>query len=352
MNARFFKYTLNFRRPAGTSRGVMNHRDVWFLVVSDPATKNTGIGEIAPLPGLSPETGAGFEEKINAVVRDISNHPYWIEEGLMDFPSIRFGLETAMKDLQTGGVNKLFPSKFTDGTMGIPINGLVWMGDVDFMKKQVVEKIEAGFRCVKLKIGAIDFEEELKILKSIRRDFSADELELRVDANGAFTPKQAPGILQQLADLEIHSIEQPIKKGQWEAMAHLVCQSFLPIALDEELIGINRREEKIALLLSILPDYIILKPSLHGGLAGCTEWIELAGSLNIGWWITSALESNIGLNAIAQWTATLNNSMPQGLGTGQLYTNNIKAPLEINKAALFFNPTHTRDTSFLENNGL
>ena len=345
MTARYFKYTLNFKRPAGTSRGVMNRREVWFLIVSDPMNKISGIGEIAPLPGLSPETGSGFEEKISAVAGDISNYQYWIDEGLQDFPSIRFGLETAIKDFESGGKRVLFRSAFAQGKAGIPINGLVWMGDADFMKKQVAAKIEAGFRCIKLKIGAIDFDDELNILKSIRKDFPADVLELRVDANGALDPKAASGVMKQLADLEIHSIEQPIEKGQWKEMTDLVNQTILPIALDEELIGINRRDEKIALLLSILPDYIILKPSLHGGFAGCSEWIELAENLNIGWWITSALESNIGLNAIAQWTATFKNPMPQGLGTGQLFTNNIHSPLEIKNAALDFNPTKSWDTS-------
>ncbi len=348
MIAKYFRYTLHFKRPACTSRGVMSTRDVWFLVISDPLKNITGIGEIAPLSGLSTEAGTGFEEKIKAVADDISNYQYWIDVGLLDFPSIRFGLETAIKDFETGGKMILFPSQFTGGKAVIPINGLVWMGDIDFMKKQVAKKIEGGFRCIKLKIGAIDFEDEYEILKSIRKDFSAGELELRVDANGAFDPTEAPKILENLADLEIHSIEQPIKKGQWEAMADLVNQRILPIALDEELIGVNRRNEKISLLLSILPDYIILKPSLHGGIAGCTEWIELAESLNIGWWITSALESNIGLNAIAQWTATLGSKMPQGLGTGQLFTNNITSPLEIRNASLQFDSSKTWDTSLFD----
>jgi L-alanine-DL-glutamate epimerase-like enolase superfamily enzyme len=216
------------------------------------------------------------------------------------------------------------------------------------MKQQVRNKIDQGFRCIKLKIGALDFDTEFEILKSIRKDFSADEMEIRVDANGAFTADNSVEILEKLARLEIHSIEQPIKKGQWDVMADLCNQKILPVALDEELIGINLRQEKVALLLSILPDYIILKPSLHGGFAGCTEWIEIAESLNIGWWITSALESNIGLNAIAQWAETLNNPMPQGLGTGQLFTNNIPSPLEIKDAKLHFNPRISWDLSLIK----
>jgi o-succinylbenzoate synthase len=349
MKARFFKHTLKFKQPAGTSRGVMSHRDVWFIEITDPVKNISGIGEIAPLPGgLSIELNSDFEAKIRTVVDDIYNYKFWIEQGLLDYPSIRFGLEIAIRDLQTGGQKILFPSGFTQGKSGIDINGLVWMGDADFMKQQVRNKIDQGFRCIKLKIGALDFDTEFEILKSIRKDFSADEMEIRVDANGAFTADNSVEILEKLAGLEIHSIEQPIKKGQWDVMADLCNQKILPVALDEELIGINLRQEKVALLLSILPDYIILKPSLHGGFAGCTEWIEIAESLKIGWWITSALESNIGLNAIAQWAATLNNPMPQGLGTGQLFTNNIPSPLEIKDAKLHFNPRISWDLSLIK----
>jgi len=231
----------------------------------------------------------------------------------------------------------LFYSEFTKGKQSIPINGLVWMGDKEFMKRQIKEKLAAGFSCIKMKIGAIDFETEIDLLKSIRKEFSATEIELRVDANGGFTPKNALEKLKRLSELEIHSIEQPIKQGQFEEMAMLCEKTPLPIALDEELIGVFSIERKRKIIQTIQPQFIILKPSLVGGFKGSEEWIELANSHNIAWWITSALESNVGLNAIAQWTFTLNNTMPQGLGTGGLYTNNFDSPLEIQKGSLHYN---------------
>ena len=348
MVAHSFKHTLQFVHAAKTSRDTMHTRDVWYLIVNDDHATRRGVGEIAPIRGLSCDDFSNLEKKITEVCEDISNYRYWIDEGIKDYPSIRFGLETAVKDYETGGHQILFPSAFTGGKSAIPINGLIWMGDVDYMKKQVREKIADGFRCIKLKIGALDFDRELDILKSIRAEFPAGEMEIRVDANGAFNVDDAPGKLEKLAGLDIHSIEQPIRQNQWEAMADLCSHSILPVALDEELIGINQREDKIRMLLAVLPDYIILKPSLHGGFAGCREWIELAESLNIGWWITSALESNIGLNSIAQWTATLGNEMPQGLGTGQLFTNNIPAPLEIRSGKLHFDPSQSWDLSLFD----
>ena len=326
----------------------MHTRDVWYIIVKDENTTRRGIGEIAPIRGLSCDDFSNLEQKITEVCNDISNYHYRIDEGLKEYPSIGFGLETAVLDYETGGNQILFPSKFTGGKSFIPINGLIWMGDVDSMKQQVREKIAQGFRCIKLKIGALDFERELEILQSIRAAFPAGEMEIRVDANGAFGVDDAPGKLEKLAGLDIHSIEQPIRQSQWEAMADLCSRSILPVALDEELIGIKRREDKVRMLLAVLPDYIILKPSLHGGFAGCREWIHLAESLNIGWWITSALESNIGLNAIAQWTATLGNPMPQGLGTGQLFTNNIPAPLDICSGHLHFDPSKSWDLSLFD----
>lgn len=345
MVAHFFKHTLRFTHAAKTSRDTMYSRDVWYIVVEDTHGSRRGIGEVAPISGLSCEDISGIENKITAVCKDITQYETWINKGLKDYPSIRFGLETAIMDYESGGKQLLFPSKFTHGSATISINGLVWMGDADFMKKQVRGKIAQGYRCIKLKIGALDFDRELDILKSIRDEFTAEEMEIRVDANGAFNVREAAAKLEKLAELDIHSIEQPIRQKQWEAMADLCIRSTMPIALDEELIGINRREEKIRVLLAILPDYIVLKPSLHGGFAGCREWIEIAESLNIGWWLTSALESNIGLNAIAQWTATLNNPMPQGLGTGQLFTNNIPAPLQIKSGRLYYNPSISWDLS-------
>jgi o-succinylbenzoate synthase len=330
------KYTLQFKRPAGTSRGVMNDRDVWFLKVTDEQTGKTGIGEIAPLKGLSCDYSNNFEDKISEVCSRINEHEYLIAEGLTDYPSIRFGLETAMLDLHAKTGNILFPTDFTRGKAGIPINGLIWMGDEKFMMQQIEDKLASGFDCLKLKIGAIDFNQELAILRSVRERFPASDLELRVDANGAFSPGEATEKLERLAKFEIHSIEQPIAVRQTDNMAMLCNQKIVPVALDEELIGLNKRSEKIKMLLEILPQYIILKPSLHGGITGCNEWITLAESLNIGWWITSALESNIGLNAIAQWAYTLNPTIPQGLGTGSLFSNNLNSPLVVKGNSLFF----------------
>ena len=256
-------------------------------------------------------------------------------DALRKYPSVLFGLETALRHYNTGKW-ELWDTAFSRGEAGIPINGLIWMGDFDKMLSQIEKKMETGFRCIKLKIGAINFEEELALLRHIRAHFSSKEIELRVDANGAFSPADAMEKLKRLSELDLHSIEQPIRAGQWEEMARLTSESPLPIALDEELIGCNTPEEKRKLLKAIRPQYIILKPSLHGGVAGGNEWISEAGKQQVGWWITSALESNIGLNAIAQWCATFNNPLPQGLGTGQLFTDNVEMPLEIRKDCLWF----------------
>ncbi|MEZ5197588.1 MAG: o-succinylbenzoate synthase [Bacteroidales bacterium] len=338
---------LNFKQPGGTSRGVLTHKDSWFIFVCDDThPKTIGIGESGLLKGLSMDDHTGYEAKISEVCNNIQSHKDYLTSELLDFPSIRFGLEMALMDLgvvgETGNPGKrlLFPSGFTCGDDSIPINGLVWMGTFDFMKKQIHEKIESGFNCIKLKIGAIDFNKEIELIKSIRKEFSVSDMEIRVDANGAFSSDEALDKLKQLSDLDLHSIEQPVRQGQWETMAKLCEKTPLPIALDEELIGINRIDKKAKLLEIIKPQYIILKPSLIGGFKASEEWIELAGKNNVGWWITSALESNIGLNAIAQWTYTLNNPMPQGLGTGQLYANNFDSPLEIDKGKLYFNPSN------------
>lgn len=334
MKARFQKYELQFKRPAGTSRGVYNSRPVWFLLLTENG--RTGIGECAPLPGLSTETPGQVEQVLTEIC---ANPKLFVDDlsQLQNVPSVRFGLESGWLDLHNGGTQRLFPSDFTEGKSGIPINGLIWMGDPDFMQKQVQEKLEAGYRCLKLKIGGINFEKELELLKAIREKYTADEIILRVDANGAFRADEALEKLQQLARLDIHSIEQPIAAGQPDEMAKLCRQTPLPIALDEELIGVNNRIEKEKLLETIRPQFLILKPSLHGGLSGCDEWIELASARKIGWWITSYLESNIGLNAIAQWSFTKNVATHQGLGTGQLFTNNLDSPLEIRGEQLWFN---------------
>lgn len=297
-----------------------------------------GIGEVGHLDGLSPEPFAGIEPKLKEVCERIE-HYMKSPHLLSDFPSIRFAVEQIQLSLQQKKQEILFPSAFSEGKKDIPINGLIWMGPIGEMRKQVREKIETGWTCVKLKIGALNFWDELQLIRELRKEFSASEIEIRVDANGAFSPHEAHEKLNRLSELDLHSIEQPIAIKQWETMAELCRSTALPIALDEELIGISDIGEKQHVLQLIRPQYIILKPSLIGGIASSTEWINTAKDLNIGWWITSALESNVGLNAIAQWTATLNNLMPQGLGTGQLYTNNIDSPLSIQHCALHFDPT-------------
>lgn len=329
---------LHFKRPAGTSRGVYTERKVWYVkVTSDRFPGRTGIGECAPLPQLSCDDLPDYEERARELCRQTALKEAVDVDMLRDFPSLLFGLEGAFRQLETGST-ALWDTPFSRGEAGIPINGLIWMGDYDYMYSQIVQKLEQGFRCVKLKIGAIDFERELELLRFIRSRFPADTVELRVDANGAFSPHDALEKLKYLSDFELHSIEQPIRAGQWQELARLVEDSPLPIALDEELIGYNKPEDKQRLLDVIRPDYIVLKPSLHGGISGCGEWIDLAKSAGIGWWITSALESNVGLNVIAQWCATLKPELPQGLGTGALFTDNVPMPLEVKGDCLWYLP--------------
>lgn len=320
--------TLHFKQPAGTSRGVYTTRRVWYLhLTSDSQPGREGIGECAPLPNLSCDDLPHYEQLLSSLCQEAAQSGIDYER-LRPYPSILFGLETAFRHFERGTAS-LWDTPFSRGEQGIPINGLIWMGSYTQMLAQIEAKMQAGFRCIKLKIGAIHFEEELSLLKMIRRHFSAKEIELRVDANGAFSPAEALEKLKRLSELDLHSIEQPIRAGQWDSMARLSQLSPLPIALDEELIGVHSTSRKKELLETIHPQYIILKPSLHGGLWGSQEWIAAASQLGIGWWITSALESNIGLNAIAQWCATLHNPLPQGLGTGALFTDNIPMPLEV-----------------------
>ncbi len=333
------KHVFTFKRPAGTSRGVLRQKTSYYLLVHDTENPGiTGIGECSTIKGLSPDPWGRYEETLEAVCRGPEPPEYWLGSRLDDFPSIRFGLETALLDRQKGGRRILFPSAFTQGNKGIPINGLIWMGDADFMKTQISEKLEAGFRCIKLKIGALDFEKELELLRMIRQEHNEKELELRVDANGAFGPEEAMEKLKRLSEFGIHSIEQPIRQGQWEEMAKLCKKSPIPIALDEELIGLKTTEEIQKMVETIHPQYLILKPSLLGGFARSRQFIAVAEQNGAGWWVTSALEGNIGLNAIAQWTFLLENPMPQGLGTGQLFTNNIPSPLYIEGDQLKFDP--------------
>lgn len=335
MKATYQKYILNFKRPSGTSRGILTEKETWFLLLEDKG--KIGVGECGLLRGLSIDDRPDYEAKLQWVCEHIHLGKDQLWNELIEFPSLQFGVEMAFLSLQAESTFELFPSDFTKGNEAIVINGLVWMGNEAYMKQQIEEKLAEGFTCIKLKIGAIDFQQEVALLAFIRNHFDADTIEIRVDANGAFSPNEALEKLQLLSQYHLHSIEQPIKAGQFDAMQQLCQQTPFPIALDEELIGVFAYEDKVKLLATLQPQYIILKPSFIGGIKGSLEWIEIAEKLNIGWWITSALESNVGLNAIAQFTYTLNSKMPQGLGTGGLYTNNFECPLEIVKGKLIYN---------------
>ncbi|WP_299436159.1 o-succinylbenzoate synthase [uncultured Aquimarina sp.] len=346
MKATYYKHILEFKRPSGTSRGVLKTKETWFIVITSEGKQ--GIGECGILRTLSIDDRPDYEEKLKWTCTNINLGTNQLWKELKEFPSIQFGVEMAFRSLESKSPFLLFPSKFTSGEDTIPINGLIWMGEKEFMKNQITDKLEQGFDCIKMKIGAIDFEAELELLSYIRSQFSEDTIELRVDANGAFNTNDALEKLSRLYEYQLHSIEQPIKQGQQAAMKKLCAATPLPIALDEELIGIFSVTEKRKLLLTIQPQYIILKPSLIGGFRGTQEWIDIADELGIGWWITSALESNIGLNAIAQYTYSLHSEMPQGLGTGSLYTNNIEAPLIVEKGTLRYEPKNEWKVSYLD----
>ena len=327
-NIQIIPRVLHFKQPAGTSRGIYHTRQVWYLLLTDTASGRYGVGECAPLPDLSCDARPDYEQVLAGICRDFEAQGTIDYEALRPYPSILFGLETALLHLQAGSV-RFFPTPFAAGEEGIPINGLIWMGNFEEMSRRLEEKMRLGFRCIKLKIGAIDFDREVELLARVRQRFSPQEVELRVDANGAFAPADARRKLEILSRFHLHSIEQPIRAGQWKEMAALCADAPFPIALDEELIGVNDPARKAELLDTIRPQYIILKPSLHGGLHGAKEWTDLATARGIGSWVTSALETNVGLNAIAQWTATLHPRMPQGLGTGLLFTDNVDYPLHI-----------------------
>lgn len=353
----------HFKQPAGTSRGVYLTRKSWFVHIryADRLPDLVGTGECAPLPNLSCDDIPNYEEVLRKFCDYVEEMGFIPNKDMADYPSMIFGLETALQHLhqqrkmteETGddllSPYQIFHTRFSRGQCGVPINGLVWMGNYEEMAQRMEEKIAAHFHCVKLKIGAIDFDKELDIIRRIRKRFTKEQIEIRVDANGAFSPEEAMDKLHQLAEYDLHSIEQPIRQGQWEEMARLCKHTPLLIALDEELIGVNTESEKIRLLETIQPQYVIIKPSLHGGMGGTTQWLRLAGERGIQGWITSALESNIGLNAIAQFTAFIHERLdylklpdgsmrPQGLGTGQLFTDNIPVPLEIRGDQLWFNP--------------
>lgn len=340
MRAHFKKYILQFKHASGTSRGVLTTKETYILEVSEEG--KIGIGECAIFRGLSYDDVPEYEEKLNWLCQNINQDFEILKNELSHFPSIIFGLEQALLNLKNG-LDLYFPSDFTTGKDSIKINGLIWMGNAEFMQSQIEEKLEKGFDCIKLKIG-VDWNSEKKIIKKLRQKFPAEKLELRVDANGAFSYEEAKIVLQELAELKIHSIEQPIKKSEIRSpksedslMAKLCAVTPTPIALDEELIGIIDYEEKKKLLETIKPQYIILKPALVGGFSGSDDWISIAKELGINWWITSALESNIGLNAICQYTYTKKNSLPQGLGTGALFTNNFETNLNLKGDKMWMN---------------
>jgi len=337
ISATYVSHSLVFKRPAGTSRGILHQKDCWYIRLHGEQ-KKVGWGEVSFIPGLSVEDPGEIEIQIDHVCKLINRGELDPGSELPALPGVQFALETALLDLKQRGSRILFPSKFTRGLDGISTNGLIWMGDRSQLKQQISEKIQSGFRVLKMKVGALELEEEIKILQGIRGEYGPDDLEIRLDANGAWSPVDAPGIMERLAVFGIHSIEQPISAGQTEAMAALCASQIIPIALDEELIGITSTRQRSVLLEGIRPSYIILKPGLLGGFTQAEEWISLAGKMNIGWWITSALESSVGLNAIAQWTYSLDVSLPQGLGLGTLYSNNITSPLEMKNDQLWYRP--------------
>lgn len=328
LRAEWTPYSLQFLETAITSRQRMQVKDTYFVRIHDISAPGIcGVGEVPLFKGLSAEDSDSFESILSQTCRAVSRAATPADVRLPEVSSIRFGFEMALHDLSAGGRRRFFDSPWARGLTRQQINGLVWMGDRDTMAARIRQKLDAGFRCVKLKIGGIDFAEELDLLRLIRREYGPEEIELRLDANGAFTPENAIERLKRLSDFTIHSLEQPIKAGQSEAMALICSESPIDIALDEELIGFRSADEKHRLLDTIRPRYIILKPALCGGFTQADEWISIATRLGIDWWATSALESNVGLDAIGQWVSLHNPAMPQGLGTGQLYANNIPSPV-------------------------
>lgn len=345
-SATYKKYKLLFRSPSGTSRGILTEKDSWFIIIRDTSQPGlSGIGECSLLNHLSIDYLPDYEAKIRSVCSNINLNKTKLFDGLYQFPSIRFGLETAFLDIEHEGKKDIFPSRFTSGDPGISINGLIWMGSIPYMKEQLKKKIENGFSCIKIKIGALNFEEELTFLRYLRKEYGQN-IEIRLDANGAFEPDDTVEKLKRLNEYNIHSIEQPIRKGQIAEMAYICRNSPVPVALDEELTGVLEHKQ-LELLEQINPRYIILKPSLLGGFAATDRWAENAMKLNINMWITSALESNIGLNAIAQYAFTKNPSIPQGLGTGSLFRNNFPSPLEVRNDHLYYNPQQHWQTDIL-----
>jgi O-succinylbenzoate synthase len=349
LKATFVHHTFDFKQPSGTSRGVLTQKSSYFIKIwNEDYPETFGIGECSYIPGLSIDKMDTIEDVLTQICTNINLEPAELSVIAKFHPCVQFGLETALLDLENGGKRQVFRSPFGMGKAPIRINGLIWMGKFDFIERQIKEKLDLGFKCLKMKIGALNFDQEVETLKSIRSEYDEHDLELRVDANGAFDMETAMNKLNILAELDIHSIEQPIKQGNWEQMAGLCAKTPLDIALDEELIGINDIETKRELLSTINPQYIILKPSLLGGFKSTEEWIRIAGENSIPWWMTSALESNIGLNAISQFASKTYNPLPQGLGTGQLYKKNINSSLVLNGDLLSYNSDRNWDLSDLK----
>ncbi len=344
---RYKAHTLKFKFKAGTSRGVLTEKKTWLLNVHESHHPEVyGLGECGPLEGLSIDDHPEYEPFIERVAQGLRQEAMPGSEGEVyslvkqvvpkELPALRFGLESALLDLLNEGQRMIFKNRLVASGDRLPINGLIWMGDIEWMRDQIAEKLEAGYSCIKLKIGALDFEKECELIEGIRKRYSADQITLRVDANGAFRTNEALAKLKRLGEYDLHSIEQPIMPHQPEAMQMVCKHSKVPVALDEELIGVHGEEEKRELLRFIQPQYLVLKPTLLGGMAYTKDWIGLAQEKGIGWWITSALESNIGLNAITQFTASFPVGMPQGLGTGQLYENNFDSPLRVSRGCISY----------------
>ncbi len=360
LQAKALHYTLEFKFPAGTSRGVLKEKRTYFIKIWDSKKPECiGWGECGPLSKLSIDDDENLLEHIEAILKKLekNNLPKSTEAIFKlafelagyDLPALRFALETALLDLKNGGQRKIFDNAFFNTSSKIPINGLIWMGHMEAMLLQISDKIIEGFDCIKMKVGSLDFEKEIDILHYIRRKYYTQDIMVRVDANGFFKPEDVMYKLDAMARHKIHSIEQPIQAGQYDLMAQLCAKSPIDIALDEDLIGINTKADKEALLKKIKPQYIIIKPTLIGGIQSSMEWIEIANKLNIGWWITSALESNIGLNAICQLAAETNAINYQGLGTGKLYHNNIDSPLTIEKGHIYYNTKLEWNLKIIEN---
>ena len=337
-NWAFCEREFHFKFNAGTSRGVLTSKNSTFLKIWKQDIAGFGLGEASPLQGLSKEFGSDLKREINEILLNLNSNSKsfddFVNKDRMASSSSKFAIESAILNLESKEEGEIYDSPFFHEELAIPINGLVWMGSPDFMGVQIKEKLDQGYDCIKIKIGAIELEEELNLIRSIRERYNKDEMRIRVDANGAFTYDESLVVLEKLNDLDVHSIEQPIAAGNWLEMSKLCRAEICHIALDEELIGIRTKDQKIKLLDTIKPQYIVLKPGLHGGLFETSEWIAMAEERNIRWWITSALESNIGLNAIAQFTSRYPIKTHQGLGTGQLYKNNIPSPLEIGKGMI------------------